>query len=94
MTISEKQIEDFLDECVRPRGGVAVKLGHSGWHDRIILLPGARMGLLEVKRPGEEPDPLQWERIATARALGFHSGFADTYAGVEAFVKLVSQERL
>ena len=65
MSLSEKQIEDFLDECVRPRGGVAVKMGNQGWPDRLVLLPGARLGFLELKRPGEEPEPLQVERLAT-----------------------------
>lgn len=91
--MSEKQIEDFLAACVKPRGGMAVKLGTNGWHDRLILLPGARMGLLELKRPGEEPEQLQWQRISTARSMGFHSAFANTFAGVEEFCKLVAMER-
>lgn len=93
MSLSEKQIEDFLDECVRPRGGVAVKMGNQGWPDRLVLLPGARLGFLELKAPGEVPEPLQVERLATLRALGFQAGFADSYAAVEAFCKTVSQER-
>ena len=63
----EKQIERKLANAVKARGGMCPKLvspGTDGMPDRLVLLPGAHIGFVEVKAPGKEPRPL--------RDLGFH----------------------
>lgn len=45
--------------------------GKRGWPDREFFLPGGKPFLIEFKRPGEEPDPLQLETIGALRALGY-----------------------
>lgn len=92
MTISEVQVEDFLRASVKARGGVVIKLGTHGWMDDVIVLPKNRVGFLEVKRPGEEPELLQWDRINTLKARGAIAEYASTYAMVESFVKRLAQE--
>ena len=70
----EKEIERRLVTAVKARGGICPKLvspGMDGMPDRMILLPGCRIGFVEVKAPGKKPGPLQLRRHAILRRLGF-----------------------
>ena len=70
----EKQIEQKLVTAVKASGGICPKLvspGFDGMPDRMVLLPGCRIGFVEVKAPGEKPRPLQTHRHKQLRALGF-----------------------
>ena len=70
----EKQIEQKLVKAVRAVGGICPKLvspGMDGMPDRMALLPGGRIGFVEVKAPGQSPRPLQTHRHRQLRALGF-----------------------
>ena len=70
----EKQIEQKLVKAVKALNGMCPKLvspGTDGMPDRIVLLPGCRIGFVEVKAPGKEPRPLQTQRHKQLRALGF-----------------------
>ena len=61
----EKQIEHKLVKAVKAEGGMCPKLvspGTDGMPDRMVLLPEARIGFVEVKAPGEKPRPLQVRR--------------------------------
>ena len=58
----EKTIEQHLVKAVKNSGGIAPKLvspGFDGIPDRLVLLPGGKIGFVEVKVPGKEPRPLQ-----------------------------------
>ena len=71
---SEKQIEQSLVKAVKNSGGIAPKLvcpGFDGMPDRLVLLPGGKIGFVEVKAPGKEPRPLQVARHGLLRRLGF-----------------------
>ena len=55
-------------------GGIAPTLvspGFDGMPDRLVLLPGGKIGFVEVKAPGKEPRPLQVARHGLLRRLGF-----------------------
>lgn len=39
--------------------------------DRIVLMPGGRVGFVEAKAPGRKPRPLQEARHRALRRLGF-----------------------
>jgi hypothetical protein len=39
--------------------------------DRIVLMPGGRIGFVEVKAPGQKPRKLQIRRHIRLRNLGF-----------------------
>ena len=70
----EKHIEQELVRAVRAAGGIAPKCvtpGLDGVPDRLVLLPGGRLGFVEVKAPGRKPRPLQQHRIGQLRELGF-----------------------
>ena len=70
----EKIIEQHLVKAVKTSGGIAPKLvspGFAGMPDRLVLLPGGKIGFVEVKAPGKEPRPLQVARHGLLRRLGF-----------------------
>lgn len=70
----EKTIEKKLADAVKAFGGLAPKFvspGFDGMPDRIVLMPGGRMGFVEVKAPGKHPRPLQEARHRLLRQLGF-----------------------
>ena len=70
----EKTIEQHLVKAVKNSGGIAPKLvspGFDGMPDRLVLLPGGKIGFVEVKAPGKEPRPLQVARHGLLRRLGY-----------------------
>jgi hypothetical protein len=73
-TVRERDIEKKLTKAVKAQGGMCPKLispGMDGMPDRLVLMPQARIGFVEVKRPGARPRPLQERRHAQLRSLGF-----------------------
>ena len=77
----EKTIEKKLVIAIKDMGGIAPKFmspGFDGMPDRIVLLPGGRMGFVEVKAPGKVPRPLQEARHRMLRLLGFKVYVLDT----------------
>ena len=72
--MEEKQIERKLVRMTSQMGGMALKFvspGCDGVPDRLVLLPGGKVGFVEVKAPGKKPRPLQVRRIGQIRGLGF-----------------------
>ena len=72
--MKEKTIEKKLTLAAKNMGGIALKFispGLDGMPDRIVLLPGGRMGFVEVKVPGKVPRPLQEARHRMLQRLGF-----------------------
>ena len=70
----EKVIEHALVMATRSKGGIAPKFtspGFDGMPDRLVLLPGGRMGFVELKAPGKKPRALQLARHRLLRRLGF-----------------------
>ena len=70
----EKEIEQKLVRAVKAAGGICPKWvspGMDGVPDRIVLLPGMKIGFLEVKAPGQKPRLLQIKRHELLRKLGF-----------------------
>ena len=70
----EREIERKLISAVKSRGGICPKFvspGFDGMPDRVVLLSNGKIGFVEVKRPGEQPRPLQIARHRLLRKLGF-----------------------
>lgn len=70
----EKTVEQKLVKEVKAAGGICPKWtapGFDGLPDRIVLLPGGRMGFVEVKAPGKKTRPLQESRHGLLRSLGY-----------------------
>ncbi len=76
----EKAIEKKLVMAAKRRGGMAVKFtspGANGMPDRLVLLPGGRMGFVELKAPGKKPRLVQELRMRQLRRLGFFAAVID-----------------
>ena len=76
----EKTIEKKLVQAVKNEGGICPKLvspGTDGMPDRMVLLPEARIGFVEVKAPGAKPRSLQERRHEQLRELGFQVSVLD-----------------
>jgi hypothetical protein len=72
--MTEKELELMLVKEVRKRGGRAFKFispGINGVPDRLVLLPGGRVGFVEVKAPGKKMRPNQIKRKSELEELGF-----------------------
>ena len=81
----ENIIEQHLVKAVKNSGGIAPKLvspGYDGMPDRLVLLPGGKIGFVEVKAPGKEPRPLQVARHGLLRRLGFKVYVLDSPADI------------
>lgn len=68
----EAKLEAKLSAAVRLAGGVAIKVGHSGWPDRVVVLPSGCAVWVELKSPTGKGrvSELQKHRIETLRKLG------------------------
>ena len=74
-SLREREIEKKLVKAVKAEGGMCPKLvspGTDGMPDRLVMLPKARIGFVEVKASGKRPRPLQAKRHKELRDLGFH----------------------
>ena len=73
--IDERDIEGKLGREVAERGGLCLKLDSAakkGIQDRLVLLPGARVFFVELKRPdGGRVSVLQAVRKTQLRRMGF-----------------------
>ena len=71
----EESVEDTVCDRVKERLGItSLKLnlrGNNGWPDRLFFIPGGRPFLIEFKREGEEPEPLQAHRHQFLKDLGY-----------------------
>ena len=92
----EKQVEQKLGKAVKSHDGICPKLvspGMDGMPDRMVLLPGCRIGFVEVKAPGQKPRPLQEQRHRILRKLGFPVFVMDDPAQAEDIIREVLEWR-
>ena len=70
----ERDIERRLVKESVQRGGLALKFvspGRIGVPDRIVMMPGGKIGFVETKAPGKKLRPIQERRIRQMRDMGF-----------------------
>ena len=70
----ERFIEQKLVACVKREGGLCPKFvspGSDGWPDRLVLMPGGKIAFVELKAPQGKLRPIQVQRHAQLRDLGF-----------------------
>ena len=92
----EKQVEQKLVKAVKSHDGICPKLvspGMDGMPDRMVLLPGCRIGFVEVKAPGQKPRPLQEQRHRILRKLVFPVFVMDDPAQAEDIIREVLEWR-
>ena len=70
----ERDIERRLVKESVQRGGLALKFvspGRIGVPDRIVMMPGGKIGFVETKAPGKKLRPIQERRIRQMMDMGF-----------------------
>ena len=70
----ERFIEQKLVARVKREGGLCPKFvspGSDGWPDRLVLMPGGKIAFVELKAPQGKLRPIQVQRHAQLRDLGF-----------------------
>ena len=70
----EKEPEKKFTEAVKKCGGIAFKFvspGNAGVPDRLVILPGGRIGFVELKQEGKKPTPLQRRQQKRLKELGW-----------------------
>lgn len=88
--MNEKLIEKKLREKVKKLGGLAIKffvLSFTGFPDRIVLMPGAKIWFVELKSTGKKLKPRQEIVIAWLKKLGFSVWVIDTEELLQNFLK-------
>ena len=91
----EKIIEKELVRAVKDKGGIAPKFtssGFDGMPDRLVLLPGGRMGFVELKAPGKKPRALQLARHSLLRRLGFKVYVIDKIDQIDSVLEEIDHE--
>jgi len=68
----EADLETFFHARIRAVGGITLKLmpTRSGAPDRLVLFPGGRIALVELKRTAGKPSPIQLLWHARAADIG------------------------
>jgi len=80
----ESRIEEELARRASEELGLrSLKLnvkGRRGYPDRLFFVPGGKPTFIELKRPGEQPRPLQKHIHKILRKLGYH---VETHSDVQ-----------
>ena len=71
-----------------------VSPGNSGVPDRIIVLPGGKIGFCELKRPGGKTSKLQDVQIKKLKSRGCFVRVVDSYEGVSGFLDDLERQDL
>lgn len=77
----ESELENKFREAVKKAGGIAFKFvspGNAGVPDRIAVLPGGRIGFVELKANGNNPTKLQLMQMKRLKNLGCFVCVLDT----------------
>jgi len=88
--MKESAIESHLIKRVKQLGGFTRKVvyqGRKGSPDRWNFFDNALLIIIELKKPGEKPEPQQVEEIAALSAKGFNVRWTDSKEGVDAIFK-------
>lgn len=70
----EREVEKSLVDAAKAAGGIAYKFvspGNAGVPDRLVALPGGKIGFVELKSPGKKPRPVQLMQRRRLEKLGF-----------------------
>lgn len=92
----ERDIEDYFIDQVHAHGGEQRKLqwiARRNGPDRFVKFLGVPVVLVELKKPGKTPRPGQEREIARLRAVGVDVRVIDTKAGVDAFIRDMTEWR-
>lgn len=88
--MSEREIEQLFRDAVRREKGCAYKFvspGMSGVPDRLVVLPGNKIGFVEIKAPGKEPRPEQLYQIRRLEKMGCYAAVLDDPSKIDVIIQ-------
>ena len=88
----ERELERKLAQAAKALGGICPKFtspGFDGMPDRLVLLPGGKLGFVEVKRAGQQPRALQLSRHGMLQRLGFQIYVLDDIGQIGAIINAI-----
>ncbi len=91
----ESELERRFRRLAMQAGGKAYKFispGNDGVPDRIVILPGGRIGFVELKRPGEVPRKLQQFQLGELERLGCYTAVVDSMEQAEAVISEIQKQ--
>lgn len=92
--MSEKELEKKFKDMVRKESGCAYKFvspGTSGVPDRLVVLPGGRVGFVELKAPGKKSRPEQCYQQRKLEDLGCYVAVVDNLEMAEQVIKEIKE---
>lgn len=92
--MKEYAVEKHLISVTRACGGMCIKFtspGMSGVPDRIVILPGGKIGFAELKVPGKKPRRLQRNVLRGLYLLGCRVCVIDNPESAENFIRRLAQ---
>lgn len=91
--VLESRIENSMLKLVQERGGLWIKLGHSGWPDRILIAPTeegkARVVFIELKQETGRASKRQQARLRQLWRAGADARLTPDAASVRAVIEEV-----
>lgn len=91
----ECELERKFGKLVRAAGGKAYKFlspGNDGVPDRLVVLPGGRIGFVELKRKGEKPRKQQMYRIRELVSMGCFTAVVDDLETAETVIARIQAQ--
>lgn len=92
--MKEYAVEKHLISVTQACGGMCIKFtspGMSGVPDRIVILPGGKIGFAELKAPGRKPRRLQRNVLRRLYQLGCRVCVIDDPESAENFIRRLAQ---
>ena len=92
--MKEYAVEKHLVQKTQERGGMCIKftsLGMTGVPDRIVILPGGKIGFAELKAPGKKPRRLQKAVIRDLYRRRCRVATIDNLKSAEGFVRRLAK---
>lgn len=92
--MKEYTVENHLISVTQACGGLCFKFtspGVAGVPDRIVILPGGKIGFVETKAPGRRPRLLQRAVIRDLYRRGCRVATIDSLKSVEGFVRRLAK---
>ena len=83
----ERLLEEYLVRRVTQAGGEIRKvqwIGRRGAPDRVVMLPGGKLIWVEMKSPGQKPEPHQAREHTRLQAVGQDVRVVDSLEDIDA----------
>lgn len=92
--MKECAVEKHLISVTRACGGMCIKFtspGMSGVPDRIVILPGGKIGFAELKAQGKKPRLVQRAVLRVLYRLGCRVATIDNKKSAEGFIRRLAK---